>query len=62
MANGWFSREEFLLRLATNFTGDEECGHSFVFKQPQTPEEESAVQLHPSVLAVVDLPNQKELA
>jgi len=26
----------------TNFTRDEERGHSFVFNQPQTPEEESA--------------------
>ena len=26
----------------TNFTRDEERGHSFVFKQPQTPQEESA--------------------
>ncbi|MBV8174072.1 MAG: ferredoxin [Verrucomicrobia bacterium] len=27
-----------------NFTRDEERGHSFVFKQPQTPEEENQCQ------------------
>jgi len=27
-----------------NFTRDDESGHSFVFKQPQTPEEESQCQ------------------
>jgi len=28
----------------TNFTRDEESGHSFVFRQPQTPEEEGECQ------------------
>ena len=48
-APGWFYVDDQCIdcdlcrqTAPTNFTRDEERGHSFVFNQPQTPEEESA--------------------
>jgi len=50
-APGWFYVDDQCIdcdlcrqTAPANFTRDEESGHSFVFKQPQTPEEESQCQ------------------